>query len=974
MDQTTASAAMDSRKPAVRSVQLGSKAPNSSDANRDVCKRSYGGTRRQRDLERDGLVGGGGGCGPARGKAYGGPGKAGYGRSSNKVNRNKEKQSKQVNRQGLVSLDHYDDDDHYDSSERMRRPHQHLSDGARPYRSCVDYSERRGRAKKQRCSSSALYKTHTNERSFQARCQFLVNYKKEAEAVASASMPVGFTLPPPGAAVQSSAGSAVDPVASACPDQEGWMESVRTALSDPDSLVSWGSVEEVLLHTTEPFNCPVCLYPPVAPQVTKCGHIYCYPCILHYLALSDKKWRGCPICNLMVVREDLKSVVLVVHPDYRVGSSIQMRLMNRHRDSPLPVPVLAERQPSVVVPKHMFCRTMQASTEKVLAIIERERTALEVQMMTEGSEPEACFIEQALALLRERQQNLPDFGAEIRDQLSNLTLDDDAEPSLKSERESHLASKGKQTPANLSKEKDSKICSSQQANLANTGILVAPTAKNGEANPLHSEASKQSGLVNKDVTANRNRNASDSSTRSGTSGSDVSITSHISSLPVSSSQPLLGLRIPNEDSDDSSSISSSISNELIFSDVPTDVVSPETGSASENSCALSPTEISRSSFEEAAAAVTLDDCNIAGAIATPPSECLQFHLEDERSEKVAETVRKKQRSVDTPKAVHYFYQADDGSHVYLQPLNFAMLAREFGGAANCPTTISANIVEMEYGTMTDRSLMQGNRRFLCHLPLCCCYELVELDLKSLVSARILDSFKSSLDCREQARVQRAKKEQLIELRNREKEEKEFSGRLFQYVKSAYTGPPSDQRCDSGAIIGSPAATDFNEENYPAMGSSSGGRAHRHPVSSDGQSSPSLATSPPLSSAVAGRHHGRRKQQQQQQISFAKVLTTQTSSRSAQPQLALADGVLPSTASVWARPVRPAEPSSSGADAVDDDESHFSPPDYKHAFSMSLDTMITNALNANPTPGSGGKKNKKGKKKLKPVILSSWGGC
>lgn len=35
-------------------------------------------------------------------------------------------------------------------------------------------------------------------------------------------------------------------------------------------------------------------------------HIYCWPCVLHYLALSDKTWRKCPICYEAIHVGDLK--------------------------------------------------------------------------------------------------------------------------------------------------------------------------------------------------------------------------------------------------------------------------------------------------------------------------------------------------------------------------------------------------------------------------------------------------------------------------------------------------------------------------------------------------------------------------------------------------------------------------------------------------------------------------------------------
>lgn len=44
--------------------------------------------------------------------------------------------------------------------------------------------------------------------------------------------------------------------------------------------------------------------------MTKCGHIFCFPCILHYLELADGglKYRSCPICYDVVYRHELKSV------------------------------------------------------------------------------------------------------------------------------------------------------------------------------------------------------------------------------------------------------------------------------------------------------------------------------------------------------------------------------------------------------------------------------------------------------------------------------------------------------------------------------------------------------------------------------------------------------------------------------------------------------------------------------------------
>ncbi|KAL7423612.1 hypothetical protein Q5752_001193 [Cryptotrichosporon argae] len=56
-------------------------------------------------------------------------------------------------------------------------------------------------------------------------------------------------------------------------------------------------------------TCPICLSKPVAGRMTKCGHIFCFPCILHYIQLSDvPKSAKCPICGDTVHEGMLKSV------------------------------------------------------------------------------------------------------------------------------------------------------------------------------------------------------------------------------------------------------------------------------------------------------------------------------------------------------------------------------------------------------------------------------------------------------------------------------------------------------------------------------------------------------------------------------------------------------------------------------------------------------------------------------------------
>lgn len=180
--------------------------------------------------------------------------------------------------------------------------------------------------------------------------------------------------------------------------------------SDPDALVNWDFIEQIRLQSSEVLSCPICLYPPVAAKVTRCGHVYCWPCILHYLALSDKTWRKCPICYEAVHKNDLRSVIAVPHMQLSVGEEVTMRLMKRERGSLVALPVeqcgirptdqLLSVSETAVDTVHS--KLLLATPQEVISIVDHERSELEKQLSEEENCPETCFIEQAINLLSER--------------------------------------------------------------------------------------------------------------------------------------------------------------------------------------------------------------------------------------------------------------------------------------------------------------------------------------------------------------------------------------------------------------------------------------------------------------------------------------------------------------------------------------------------------------------------------------------
>ncbi|XP_054248916.1 RING finger protein 10 [Indicator indicator] len=182
--------------------------------------------------------------------------------------------------------------------------------------------------------------------------------------------------------------------------------------ADPDTLVNWDFVEQVRICSHEVPSCPICLYPPTAAKITRCGHIFCWSCILHYLSLGEKAWSKCPICYGSVHKKDLKSVVAMETRQYAIGDTITMQLMRREKGVLVALP--KAQWMDVVQPVYIgddqhsqYSKLLLASREQVLQlVILEEKAALLKQYEEEKHTPEACFIEAAIQELKERETAL----------------------------------------------------------------------------------------------------------------------------------------------------------------------------------------------------------------------------------------------------------------------------------------------------------------------------------------------------------------------------------------------------------------------------------------------------------------------------------------------------------------------------------------------------------------------------------------
>lgn len=185
---------------------------------------------------------------------------------------------------------------------------------------------------------------------------------------------------------------------------------------DPDWPVDWDCIEEVRFKqsaSTET-TCPICLEPPVAAKITRCGHIYCWTCMLHYLSLSDENCRQCPICFEPVYKSDLRSVVSHSYINHCIDEEIVMKLMIRKKgcvevEPYRTEPSQFEEQQATTSSDHYWSQANLVIVDAltvVANIAQRERKELLVKLDNDKDEPEVCFIQQALAWLDKRVEKL----------------------------------------------------------------------------------------------------------------------------------------------------------------------------------------------------------------------------------------------------------------------------------------------------------------------------------------------------------------------------------------------------------------------------------------------------------------------------------------------------------------------------------------------------------------------------------------
>ena len=187
------------------------------------------------------------------------------------------------------------------------------------------------------------------------------------------------------------------------PDKEYHAQAV-----DADIYLPWDSVLQILGSVeTQSTSCPICLSPPVAPRMAKCGHIFCLPCLIRYMHSTDDstpvpekraRWKKCPICEDSVYVSESRPVRWFEGQEaslLREDGDVLLKLLRREPGSTLALPRDAaesyghrEDIPSYYVAEMMdYARFMKGGEDYMTSQYDQEIAELQSQ----GKEDELMF-------------------------------------------------------------------------------------------------------------------------------------------------------------------------------------------------------------------------------------------------------------------------------------------------------------------------------------------------------------------------------------------------------------------------------------------------------------------------------------------------------------------------------------------------------------------------------------------------------
>ncbi|KAJ3122065.1 RING finger protein 10 [Physocladia obscura] len=173
----------------------------------------------------------------------------------------------------------------------------------------------------------------------------------------------------------------------------------KAHLQNPDIAIPWNQILQVIIpypiHSHP--NCPICLTPPIAPRATRCGHVFCFPCLLRYLDANGTggEYGTCPVCLEYVYAKDVQPVEYLAVEEYAKNYEAHFTLMKRGVHSTIALPktiwTLHYDCPPTQTPSNQpFSHLLIASRESHLFHLAADRAALNI-LKREIQKEEAAY-------------------------------------------------------------------------------------------------------------------------------------------------------------------------------------------------------------------------------------------------------------------------------------------------------------------------------------------------------------------------------------------------------------------------------------------------------------------------------------------------------------------------------------------------------------------------------------------------------
>ncbi|CAD6499408.1 BgTH12-03524 [Blumeria graminis f. sp. triticale] len=207
----------------------------------------------------------------------------------------------------------------------------------------------------------------------------------------------------------------------------------KSQVIDSDQPLDWNCILQLLASPIlQEISCPICLSHPAAPRMAKCGHIFCLPCLIHYMHSTDvvksnfeKKahYKQCPICNDSMSILETKPVRWYIGQEVsqlHEGDEIILRLMTRYPHSTLALP----KDSAETAAKHNdipwyfemdvldHARVMKGTEDYM---IEQHNTEIEILLLREKEDSlifgeDSEWTQKAISAIKKDKENVHGLG------------------------------------------------------------------------------------------------------------------------------------------------------------------------------------------------------------------------------------------------------------------------------------------------------------------------------------------------------------------------------------------------------------------------------------------------------------------------------------------------------------------------------------------------------------------------------------